>query len=1168
MRSWKHNSNGFTLVTTLILLFLLSGLAIGMLMMVNTEVKVGTQDVQNNVTFHAAEGAIEKMTADLSNTLQTTLAPTVADITTLATAPGPPVIPGITFPNPGAAFPNGGYTYTPVVCTGANTPAPNCTAGNIGTLAITPGVVPGGNFAGLNALLMNVQLQATAQGILGDEVSMNRTVEVAFIPVFQFGIFCAGDCGFFAGPNFEFAGRVHTNGDLYLAEGAGSTLTFHSKLSAYGNVVRQQLSNGNTIGSNSSTGTVLIPTASAGCDGAQPACRGMAATEGSVIAGPTSAYNSGPPSWQTISMTSYNGYVNDGDNGNAALGTGATLLSLPFVNGANANCAAGPPPCGPQNYEIVRRPSGSDSAVLSASRLYNLAQIRVLLSDNPDELPCGNPSKPPAVGCGSTDANNIRLANVDDTDNGVDNSHGVDQTGFAKLADGGFQTLYFATANSAVPNPSAAFYQFTGATQVSTDWEFGPLNPFPTHAINGNTFNTNTITVAPGNALANAPYVLMDGSANSAAITKTPPPDNLVLCNPNGVSTQTTTTTTSTKPASPPSPPYCPDAGSYPYYSLTVPVTAASDPALTLPYGYQSAAAGASAVAISNATQSAWNLLDGYLRVEYRDAAGNYHPVTQEWLQLGFARSLAVPTAPGTDPYSPNAILRFQQPADRNADGTLDAAGVAPSFSYPTPTSVCNKTTAGKCVQWKWTYTYTAVPGKPPEVVNDSSSGNWWFGDSKQAAGQQSPTQYNWYPINFYDVREGEVRDGLPANPPPNSCTPNGVMNAVELDVGNLQQWLAGKTGASGGLVESASQNGYIFYFSDRRGMLPNPYGTGVGPASVGTKTGDSGLEDVVNSGTAAGTPDGKLEPDGPGKTFSPEDPNLNGKLDNWGAANLGLGLGYNAALPVAAVTGYTAANNINKVVNSAANPDPYMTATANRISSCSVAQGNWISGARHALKLVDGSLGNLPLTPAGGGGFTVGSENPVYVLGDYNSNAGDPTWAGGADAKGEAAAGIVADTVTFLSDGWKDWNSILTNATLPIGGGGFLRNATTSYYRMAVAAGKNINFPYPGNGTANDFGTDGGVHNFLRYIENWGGQTLNYKGSIANLFYSTYNTGVYKCCNLVYSPPTRNYSFDPNFNLPNGLPPGTPTFRDIDNLSYRQSFTACVVGANGLCTN
>jgi hypothetical protein len=99
------------------------------------------------------------------------------------------------------------------------------------------------------------------------------------------------------------------------------------------------------------------------------------------------------------------------------------------------------------------------------------------------------------------------------------------------------------------------------------------------------------------------------------------------------------------------------------------------------------------------------------------------------------------------------------------------------------------------------------------------------------------------------------------------------------------------------------------------------------------------------------------------------------------------------------------------------------------------------------------------------------------------------------------------------------------------------------------------MTFPRPGWG-AQDFGTDGGVHNFLRYIENWGGSVLNYKGSLVNLYYSTYNTGIYKCCTSVYSPPTRNYSFDSDFALPGGLPPGTPMFRDINSLGYRQLFT------------
>jgi hypothetical protein len=77
-------------------------------------------------------------------------------------------------------------------------------------------------------------------------------------------------------------------------------------------------------------------------------------------------------------------------------------------------------------------------------------------------------------------------------------------------------------------------------------------------------------------------------------------------------------------------------------------------------------------------------------------------------------------------------------------------------------------------------------------------------------------SQYNWFPINMYDAREGEARDWATA-PSAATCTVNGIMNAVELDVGNLRKWLKGTTGATGSQVDYVSQNGYILYFSDRR---------------------------------------------------------------------------------------------------------------------------------------------------------------------------------------------------------------------------------------------------------------------------------------------------------------------------------------------------------------
>ena len=76
----------------------------------------------------------------------------------------------------------------------------------------------------------------------------------------------------------------------------------------------------------------------------------------------------------------------------------------------------------------------------------------------------------------------------------------------------------------------------------------------------------------------------------------------------------------------------------------------------------------------------------------------------------------------------------------------------------------------------------------PPEVQPDTTTNSPYFGLSTAAA--QSISMYNWYPINFYDAREGEIRDNILAAAD-DSCTTNGVMNAVEIDVGNLKRWLA-----------------------------------------------------------------------------------------------------------------------------------------------------------------------------------------------------------------------------------------------------------------------------------------------------------------------------------------------------------------------------------------
>jgi hypothetical protein len=139
---------------------------------------------------------------------------------------------------------------------------------------------------------------------------------------------------------------------------------------------------------------------------------------------------------------------------------------------------------------------------------------------------------------------------------------------------------------------------------------------------------------------------------------------------------------------------------------------------------------------------------------------------------------------------------------------------------------------------------------------------------------------------------------------------------------------------------------------------------------------------------------------------------------------------------------------------------------------------------------------------------------------------------------------------VSVLSNNWKDSRSFRYPNNRDN------RDATTTGFRFAVIAGKNPSFTYPTAGTPQFlFGTDGGAGNFLRLLENWNinGVSINYRGSIISLYYSRQATGTFKFNSNVYSYGDRNFTFDTEFLEPALLPPGTPMFRDINTLTFRQ---------------
>jgi len=952
MGQGKNSSQGFTLIAALLIMVLLSGVAAGLLFMVTNESRMGGNDLEANRAYYGAESGMEKLTADLSALYTQYQVPSNAQIQNL-----------INFPPTSAMVSGMSYVETITYPLDAN-----------GNPASGWNTISSGSNQGLYAELIPMTMQVIASRPAGASVNVTRKVEVALIPVFQFGVFCGYDCSYFPGPNFSFGGRVHTNQNLFLASGAD--LVFNDQLSAFQQVIMDQLENGN-LTTNGYGGTVYVPKTTSGCplNVFPPTGTNCVALPGAGTVPGDASWSGGyptvagavNPNFPSLSSGTLNGFVINSL-------TGAKNMQLPFV--ANS-CTSNPPPC-TDPISLVRKPQVGESSTstLGTSRLYNKAQIRILLADTQVDL------HPERV---VPDGQDVQFPNTTT-----------------------FSTAPFTNAALTVSAAPGATEAIGFATAGANGW----IDPFTDSGLK---------------AWATWPLI------------------GEVTNNPNAPT----------------------------------------------------------------------NMTGPWIRVEYLNNAGAWVGVTKEWLGFGVGKSFnAVITAPGSNAVNNNAILILQE----------------------------------------------LRPTLAATAANIAGTGNWW-------------------PINLYDAREGEMRDNnvpnvVSGNNTYSSCSVNGIMNAVELDVGNLANWLKGTIGVNGPNVNYTNFHGYVLYFSDHRGMLPSTHASNGGQTPAGVINGESGIEDVVNSAqnlTSTAT-DGVAE-GATYYTYSPEDVDQNGFLDNWGEKNLGYGFGINTAA-TAPFNPFQRINVANAGTANSVDCASYNTSTGALLTGAKDQEGmaNFVTGARHVLKLVDGGMSAagvsyLPImpasslctqnatTPTGCGGFTVASENPVYVVGNYNSSAADPFWGTANNAiptqANHSAAAIIADSVTVLSNSWGDMNSLMF-PTVP----GNRGTGADAYYRMAVSGGKNIPFPIPGwNNVAQDFGTDGGLHNFLRYLESWGG-TLNYEGSLVSLYSSQYATGVFKCCTVVYSPPTRGYQFDQLFLQPQNLPPGTPMFQDVDNLSYHQNFS------------
>jgi hypothetical protein len=510
------------------------------------------------------------------------------------------------------------------------------------------------------------------------------------------------------------------------------------------------------------------------------------------------------------------------------------------------------------------------------------------------------------------------------------------------------------------------------------------------------------------------------------------------------------------------------------------------------------------AVLVSGAMSNAGiSTLGGWIKIERQNAADStWHDITVEMLNYGIG-DVNDGGATCGDP-TPNAIIRLQRLRD-------------------------NLNTGGGCSY------------------------------NTDALGAKDPT--NWWPYALFDPREGLLRDWDYPNPAgvtpppavgtgsnltdPRFLTLGGVIYYVNIDAGNLTKWFAHNTApfnvaASTGNLAKPDITGFSVYFSDRRNNR--------NPASQ--ETGEYGWEDFVNPAVANGVPNNA--PD------NGEDVNEDGTQQLYGGIPNYNGV-YNSLPPCANCGLYPASvTNISLLANVA----PQKTISG-------LAQMNRPILFRRALMLSNGrdfATGVNGVAADKIAGLTIVSENPVYIKGNWNADSPAGVGFGGVNA----ASSVIADSVTFLSGpraancpaaptpcGWTDSNSFNSpyNRAARVANLNSAPAVTAGWYRLAIIGGKGRNFPLPtvGQGIVSDFGTDGGAHNFLRFLEDWGGQTVNYLGSLATLYYNRQAVGTYKCCTAVYGAPSRSYNFDTNFLTPALLPPLTPMFRDLNVIGFSQ---------------
>ncbi|HEV7644957.1 MAG TPA: hypothetical protein VGO50_13515 [Pyrinomonadaceae bacterium] len=212
-KTWKNNEEGSATIIALLVMVLLMAFVALAVSRTTTETLATANDEMESKTFSAAQASLENATREFDQIFETKLTPSTTDISNVESNDPP-------------GF-DSDFDFDVHI-----------------TQTAQPYTASAGSFLqGLTALRDEWRIDSLVTNkATGVQVALRRAFYNDRIPIFQFGIFYNDDLEFHPGPLFNFGGRVHSNGNLFLMATTG--LYFSSKVSAAGEILTDVARNG------------------------------------------------------------------------------------------------------------------------------------------------------------------------------------------------------------------------------------------------------------------------------------------------------------------------------------------------------------------------------------------------------------------------------------------------------------------------------------------------------------------------------------------------------------------------------------------------------------------------------------------------------------------------------------------------------------------------------------------------------------------------------------------------------------------------------------------------------------------------------------------------------------------------------------------------------------